>query len=131
MERYRKNAGSVYALKYHLVWCPKYRRPVLTGDVAVTLHAILAAKASDLDVTLHAVEVLPDHVHLLVESDPTVAVQFLVNQFKGASARILRDTFPSLRTRLPNMWSRSYYAGTVGVVSEATIRRYIELQQGR
>jgi len=131
MERYRKNAGSVYSLQYHLVWCPKYRRPVLTGDVAVTLHAILAAKASDLDVTLHAVEVLPDHVHLVVESDPTLAVQFVVNQFKGSSARILRDTFPSLRTRLPNMWSRSYYAGTVGVVSEATIRRYIELQKGR
>src|SRR5713101_7365029 len=113
MERYRRNAESVYSLQYHLVWCPKYRRSVLVGDVESTFRAVIAAKAAALDVTIHAFEVMLDHVHLVVESDPTLPVQFLVNQFKGASARTLRETFPSFRSRLPSMWSRSYYATTV------------------
>ncbi len=80
--------------------------------------------------TIHALEVMPDHVRLLVESDPTLPVQFLVNQFKGYTSRVLRDRYPALKSRLPTLWSRSYYAGTVGAVSEATVRRYIHAQKG-
>jgi len=129
-ERYRRNAGAVYSLKYHLVWCPKYRRPVLVGAVADDATALIREKAEALDVTIHALEVMPDHVHLFVESDPTVPVQFLVNQFKGYTSRVLRERHPSLRSRLPALWSRSYYVGTVGTVSEATVRRYIDAQKG-
>jgi len=130
-ERYRRNAGSVYSLKYHVVWCPKYRRPVLVGQVADDLKALLHEKAEVLGAEIHSLEVMPDHVHLFVESDPTLPVQFLVNQFKGYTSRILRDRYPDLRSRLPALWSRSYYAGTVGHVSEETVRRYIEAQKGR
>ena len=129
--RYRRNAGSVYSLKYHVVWCPKYRRPVLVGQVADDLKALLHEKAEVLGAEIHSLEVMPDHVHLFVESDPTLPVQFLVNQFKGYTSRILRDRYPDLRSRLPALWSRSYYAGTVGHVSEETVRRYIEAQKGR
>lgn len=73
---------------------------------------------------------MPDHVHLFVESDPTLPVQFLVNQFKGYTSRLLRDRYPTLKSRLPSLWSRSYYVGTVGTVSEATVRRYIDAQKG-
>ena len=130
-ERYRRNAGSVYSLRYHVVWCPKYRRPVLVGQVADDLKALLHEKAEVLGAEIHSLEVMPDHVHLFVESDPTLPVQFLVNQFKGYTSRILRDRYPDLRSRLPALWSRSYYAGTVGHVSEETVRRYIEAQKGR
>lgn len=129
--RYRRNAGSVYSLKYHVVWCPKYRRPVLVGQVADDLKALLHEKAEVLGAEIHSLEVMPDHVHLFVVSDPTLPVQFLVNQFKGYTSRILRDRYPDLRSRLPALWSRSYYAGTVGHVSEETVRRYIEAQKGR
>ncbi len=128
--RYRRNAGSVFSLKYHLVWCPKYRRSVLVGPVEDRLKALLREKAETLGVGIEALDVMPDHVHLFVSADPTEAVQHIVNQFKGFTSRILRQEFPALRSRLPALWSRSYYAGSVGHVSEATVRRYIDAQKG-
>jgi putative transposase len=140
--RYAKNAGAVFSLKFHLVWCPKYRRPVLTPPVGGRLKALLAEVADDHGMTLHAevaddhgmtlhaAEVMPDHVHLFVEADPTLCVAEIVNRFKGRTSRPLREEFPALRSRLPTLWSRSYFAASVGAVSEATIRRYIEAQKG-
>jgi len=129
--RYRKNAGAVFSLKYHLVWCPKYRRPVLVADVARRLSELLRAVAAELNVTIHALEIMPDHVHLFLEAHPTLCVAELVNRFKGRSSHDLRMEFSSLRSRLPTLWSRSYYAGSCGAVTEASIRRYIENQKGK
>ena len=129
--RYAKNAGAVFSLKYHIVWCPKYRRPVLTAEVESRLRQLLAEKAAELDMTIHALEVMPDHVHLFVEADPTLSVAEIVNRFKGYTSRVLRQEFAMLRSRLPTLWSRSYYCGTVGAVSEATVKRYIANQKGK
>ena len=129
--RYRTNAGAVFTLKVHLVWSPKYRYPVLTGPVADRLRESLTAKAAELDATIEALEVMPDHVHLFVSYPPIHAVAHLVNQFKGYTSRVLRQEYPSLRSRMPSLWSRSYYAGSVGHVSDATVRRYIAAQKGR
>lgn len=128
--RYAKNAGAVFSLKYHLAWCPKYRRSVLTGDIEVRLKELLHELAVENDWTLHAMEVMPDHVHLFVETRPEWAVTEVVNHFKGITSHNLREEFHSLVTRLPTLWSRSYFAASVGAVSEATIRRYIEAQKG-
>jgi putative transposase len=127
--RYRRNAGSVYSLKYHLVWCPKYRRKVLIGEIADELRSLLYQKAQELDVTIEALEIMPDHIHLFIQSDPTEAPQRLANQFKGFTSRILRQKFPQLRSRLPSMWSRSYYVGSIGHVPEEAVKRYIEMQK--
>jgi len=127
--RYKRNASSVFLLKYHLVWCPKYRRKVLTGEVASDLLALLYQKAAELDVKIESVEIMPDHVHLFIESDPTEAPQRLANQFKGYTSHWLREKYPHLRSRLPSLWSRSYYIGSVGQVSEETVSRYIEAQK--
>ena len=80
--------------------------------------------------TIHAREVMPDHAHLFVEADPTLCVSEIVNRFKGRTRRLLREEFPSLRSRLPTLWSRRYFAASVGVVSETTLRRYIDAQKG-
>ena len=80
--------------------------------------------------TIHALEVMPDHVHVFVEADPTLAVSEIVNRFKGRSSRLMRQEFPALRSRLPTLWSRSYYAGSVGHVSAKTIEAYIAAQKG-
>lgn len=128
--RYAKNAGAVFSLKHHIVWCPKYRRPVLTPPADARLKELLAQVAAEHGMKIHAVEVMPDHVHLFVESDPTLCVAEIVNRFKGRTSRILRQEFPTLRSRLPTLWSRSYFAATVGAVSEVAIRRYIEAQKG-
>ncbi len=129
--RYATNAGAVFPLKYHLVWCPKYRRPVLVGPMAERLRELLQAKAAELGATVHALEVLPDHVHLFVESDPTRAVANLAAQFKGSTSHALRQEFPALRSRLPTLWSRSYFCATVGHVTDRAVARYIETQWER
>ena len=126
-----KNSGAVFSLKYHLVWCPKYRRPVLEGAIEKRLREVLEDVRAEHEWTIHALEVMPDHVNLFIESDPIYSVAEIVNRLKGASSRILRSEFPALRSRLPTLWSRSYYAGTVGAVSDAVVRRYIESQKGK
>ena len=129
--RYAKNAGVVFSLKYHVVWCPKYRRPVLVDAIALRLRGLLVGKAAELEMTIHALEILPGHVHLFIEADPTRCVAEIVNRMKGFSSRVLRQEFPSLRSRLPTLWSRSYYAGTVGHVSESVVKKYLASQEGK
>jgi putative transposase len=129
--RYSQNAGAVYSLKYHIVWCPKYRRPVLVEGVADRLRDLLTERAAELGMMIHALEVMPNHVHLFVESDPTRCVAEIVNRLKGYTSRILRSEFDSLRSRLPSLWSRSYFAGSIGQVSAATIERYLAEQKGK
>lgn len=127
--RYRRNTGCVYSLKYHVVWCPKYRRNVRVGEVAEELRTLLYEKAKHLGATIEALEMMPDHVHLCVESDPTEAPQRLANQFKGYTSNTLRQKFPQLRSRLPSLWSRSYDVGSVGMASEEVVKKYIEKQR--
>lgn len=129
--RYAKNAGAVFSLKYHVVWCPKYRRPVLTGVVEKRLAELIREAAALRDMVVHALEVMPDHVHLFIETDPRWAPAEFVGKIKANTSRVLRTEFPHLRSRLPTLWSRSYFAATVGAVSEATIKRYVEAQKGR
>jgi len=131
MSKYSKNVGAVFSLKYHVVWCPKYRRKVLDNQVAERLKELLHQKTSELRMIIHALEIMPDHVHLFLESDPTWAVAGIAHAFKGYTSRILRKEFAFLRSRLPTLWSKSYYAGTVGHVSEETIKKYIESQKGK
>lgn len=129
MGEYRRSTGAVYALKYHLVWCPKYRRQVLIGDIEADLRRLLQQKAEQLKVTIAALEIMPDQVHLFICAPPTEAPHRLANQFKGFTSRMLRQKYPELRSRLPSLWSRSYYIGTLGHVSEKTVKAYIEAQK--
>jgi len=129
--RYRVSIAALYSLKYHFVWCPKYRFKVLVGPVEKRLRQLLYRKAKELDATIHALEIMPDHVHLLVESDPRLAPAHIAAQFKGFTSHELRSEFPWLKSRLPSMWSRSYYVGSIGAVSEQTVRRYIANQKTR
>jgi putative transposase len=128
-DRYRRNNGAVYTLKFHIVWCPKYRRKILTGAIEADLRVLLAEKAVQLDVLIEAIEVMPDHVHLFVSAPPTLPVAQLVNHFKGFTSRRLMQKFPMLKRQMRVVWSRSYYAGSVGHVSEETVKAYIANQK--
>lgn len=129
--RYARNAGAVFSLKYHVVWCPKYRRPVLVPPVDARLKELFGEIAAEHGFLVHEFEVMPDHVHLFIEADPTRSVAEIVNRFKGPTSRFLRQEFPHLRRQLPTLWSRSYFAATVGAVTEAAVRKYIESQKGK
>jgi putative transposase len=104
---------------------------VLTGEVAERLKELLYEKAEENDIVIEALEIMPDHVHLFVSADPTEAPQRIANQFKGYTSRVLREEFARLRSRMPTLWSRSYYVGSVGHVSEETVKKYIEAQKTR
>ena len=127
--RYRVNAGSVFSLKYHLVWCPKYRKRILVDLLAKRLRGLLYQKAKEIKAEIQALEIMPDHVRLFVASDPTMAPARLAAQFKGFTSHQLREEFPWLKSYLPSLWSRSYYIGSIGAVSEATVKRYIAEQK--
>jgi putative transposase len=124
-------AGSPYDLGYHIVWCPKYRRPVLVGETGVRCDELIRARCVEHDWTIIALEVMPDHVHLFVKAHPKHSPSFIANQVKGFPSRILRDEFPHLRSRLPTLWSRSYFVATVGTVSAETVAQYLDTQYER
>lgn len=128
-KRYTSNAHCVFNLGYHIVFCPKYRRKVLVNGVDERLKSLLSAKANELGITIENMEVMPDHVHLFIRSKPTYAVHFVINQLKGYSSVCLRNEFPWLRSRLPSLWTRSYFVESVGHISEETVRKYIEDQK--
>lgn len=122
---------SVTNLGYHFIWCPKYRRKVLIDDIEKRLKELLIEKATQKGIEISIMEVMPDHVHIFIKSCPKYSPQFLANQLKGYTSRVLRKEFASLRTRLPTLWTRSYYCESVGHISEEVIRKYIEEQKGR
>lgn len=125
------SSGGVYDLGYHVVWCPKYRRPVLTGQVAQRCEELIRAKCGEHEWMIGALEVMPDHVHLVVKTHPKDSPAHIAHQLKGFTSRMLREEFASLRSRLPTLWSRSYFVATVGGVSAETVRGYIDTQYER
>ncbi|MFF4352564.1 IS200/IS605 family transposase [Streptomyces sp. NPDC001530] len=112
----------------HVVWCPKCRRPVLGGPVAVRLCELIEQKADERGWEIVALEVIPDHVHLVVRHGPKASASYVANQFEGVISRVLRAEFPYLKSRLPTLWSSSYFAASVGAVSAGTVQRYVETQ---
>jgi putative transposase len=120
-----------YNIHYHLVWCPKFRRPVLAGEVGKRLAALLPTEVEKLGGEVLDLVVQPDHVHLFASFPPTIAVAQIMHRIKGATSHQLRQEFPQLKSRLPSLWTRSYYVGTAGFVSAETIRRYIDEQKGQ
>ena len=101
------------------------------GDVETRLEAHLICHGTAVWRAHEIMEVMPDHVHLFVTSDPTRCVAEIVNRLKGVSSRLLRQEFRHLVSKMPTLWSRSYYAGSVGHVSESPVKKYIENQKGR
>ncbi|WP_258112661.1 IS200/IS605 family transposase [Alicyclobacillus sp. SP_1] len=126
---YKSNHNVVYSCKYHVVWCPKYRRRVLTSEVEERLKAILHEVAEERQAEIIELEVMPDHVHLLVEVDPQFGIHRLVRLMKGRSSHHLREEFPWLKKRLPTLWTNSYFVSTVGGAPLAVIKQYIENQK--
>ena len=110
----------------HLIPPRSARRQCHSPERTLTLFNEVATEYGFL---VHEMEVMPDYVHLFVAADPTRSVAEILNRFKGATSRFLRQEFAPLRSRLPTLWSRSYFAATVGAVTEAAVRRYIEKGQ--
>lgn len=124
---YKHSRNQVYLINYHLIWCPKRRKPILVGKVKQRLDRIIKEVAKEKDVDILALEIQPNHLHLFISAYPTIAIHKLIKAFKGRSSHYLRREFPHL-LRLPSLWTHSYFVSTAGNVSSQTIQEYIEAQ---
>ena len=129
MNKYKSNRNIVYSCKYHIVWCSKYRRKVLIGPVEKRLKNIINDVAKQYNVEIIEMETNIDHIHILCEVDPHFGVHKFIKYAKGRSSRILRNEFHHLKTKLPTLWTNSYFISTVGGVSLDAIKQYVENQQ--
>ena len=127
--KYKSNLNVVYSCKYHVIWCPKYRRSVLVKGVDARLREIIQAVATECNSEILELEVMPDHVHLLVEVDPQFGIHKLIKLMKGRSSRLIREEFKWIKSRLPTLWTNSYFVSTIGGAPLEVVKQYIEQQK--
>ena len=106
-QRWTTSKPSVFNIGYHLIWCPKYRKKILVGEIEDRLQELLREKAEQAGTIIEQLEVIPDHVHLFVKAGPTAAPHWIVQQLKGYTSRQLRREFPHVKNKLPALWTRS------------------------
>jgi putative transposase len=128
-QQFKSNKNVMYSCKYHVIWCAKYRRKVLSEPIAARLKEIVHEVASENGCEILELEVMVDHVHLLCEVDPQFGIAKFVRLVKGRTSRLLRQEFQTLRSRLPTLWTNSYFVSTVGGAPLAVIKQYIENQK--
>lgn len=126
---YKNNCNVVYSCKYHVVWCPKYRRKVLVDGVDNRFKSLVQEICAERTFNVIEMEVMPDHVYLLIEVDPQFGIHKAVKLIKGTTSRVLRQEFPWLKSRIPSLWTNSYFVSTVGGAPLSTIKKYIEEQK--
>ena len=126
---YKSNKNVVYSCKYHVVWCPKYRRKVLVNGVDERLKELIEEVCCENRIDVTEMEIMPDHVHLLMEVDPQFGLHKAVKLIKGRTSHVLREEYPWLRSRLPSLWTNSYFVSTVGGAPLSVIKQYIENQK--
>ncbi len=127
---YKSNSNVVYSCKYHVVFCPKYRRKVLVDGVDERFKQIVPLVCDEIGgAEVLEMEVMPDHVHLLIEVDPQLGVHKVVKRIKGRTSHDLRSEFPWLRSRIPTLWTNSYFVSTVGGAPLEAVKKYIENQK--
>ena len=130
-KRYNSKSHLVYSCQYHVVFCPKYRRKILKNGIDIRLKEIIQETAKQHDFQIVEMEVMPDHVHLLIDCNPRFGIMTCVSKIKSISSNILRKEFPEIKSKLPTLWTRSAFISTVGAVSLGVIRTYIENQKNK
>jgi putative transposase len=127
--KYKSNNNIVYSCKYHIVWCPKYRRKVLLDKVGERLKEIILDVCKEYDIEMIEMEIMPDHVHILIDVDPQFGVHKAIKLMKGRSSKLLREEFKHLTTKLPTLWTNSYFISSIGGAPISVIKQYIESQK--
>lgn len=128
-KKYRSDKNLVYSCQYHVIFCPKYRRAVLTNKVAKRLRELILEKQVEYEYEIYEQDILPDHVHLLIDTNPKIGVYTTINKIKGYTLRILRDEFSTLKSKLPSLWTRSKFISSVGAVTLEVVKQYIQEQK--
>jgi len=129
-KEYHHESHMVYSCQYHVIFCPKYRRSVLKDGIDLRLKELIMEKQDEYQYKILEMEVMPDHVHLLIDINPKCGVYHVVNQIKGYSSFVLRNEFPELKRKLPTLWTHLKFISSVGAVTLEVVKKYIEEQKG-
>ena len=128
-KQYRSDKRLVYSCQYHIIFCPKYRRKVLINGIDQRVKILIEEKQSKYGYLILGMEVMPDHIHLLLDINPKIGVYPTISKIKGYTSHQLRLEFPQLVSKLPCLWTNSNFISTCGSVSLETVKRYIEDQK--
>lgn len=128
-KKYKTGNHLVYSCQYHVIFCPKYRRPVLGDGVDQRFKELVKSKESEYEYEVLDIEVMPDHVHMILDINPKIGIFTVVNKIKGYTSHVLRNEFPSLKRRLPTLWTQSKFISSVGAVSLEVVKKYIQEQK--
>ena len=128
-KEYRSCDHLVFSCQYHVIFTPKYRGKVLINGIDERLREIIKEKEEDYGYKVIEMEVMPDHVHLLMDLKPGIDIIRCVNLIKGYTSHILRNEFPELRSKIPALWTRSKFMASVGAVTLEAVEKYIEDQK--
>jgi len=128
---YQRDEHRVHLIVFHLVWTPKRRKPILTGDVALDCDKLIRGKCEESGWEIIELAIQPDHIHLFVRAFPDTSASEIVKACKGVTSRYIRSEYPEIKRRLPSLWTRSFFAGTAGNVSSEIIEKYIAAQKGK
>ncbi|MDQ1327242.1 MAG: REP-associated tyrosine transposase [Candidatus Poribacteria bacterium] len=128
---YRKGSHTTYDLKYHIIWCTKYRYRVLTGEVASRIRELVREVCAANYIEVISGSMSPDHIHLLVSVPPSISLSKVMQYVKGKSSRKVLMEFEHLHKKYwgQHIWARGYFAVTIGNVNEKEIQEYIENQE--
>lgn len=130
MTDFRHSNHSVSLLQYHITMSPKYRKALLVNNIDSRLKEIISELAKEKDWKITSMEVMPDHVHILLEAAPKWAPSEIIRFIKGRSSFLLRKEFPDLKESINNMlWTHSFFVCSVGASNEETVKKYIENQK--
>ncbi len=128
-KKYKSSNHLVYSCQYHVIFCPKYRRKVLTDGIDERLKELIVEKQEEFGYEVLDMEVMPDHVHLLLDVDPKIGIYSVITKIKGYTSKQLREEFPALKKRIPTLWTHSKFISSVGSVTLDVVKRYIEEQK--
>ena len=130
-KKYKSDSHMIYSCQYHIIFCPKYRRKVLNNGIETRFKEIVLENQIKFKYTVLEMEIMEDHVHLLLDINPKIGVYDVTNRIKGLTSKILRNEFPQLKSRLPSLWTRSKFISSVGSVTLEVVKKYIENQKNK
>lgn len=128
-KKYQEKDHLYFSCQYHVVFCTKYRRSVITEGIEKRLQDLLLQISKEYEFTICETEIMPDYVHLLIDCNPRFGIMDCVRKLKGVTSRVLRDEFPTLKSKIPTLWTRNAFISTAGTVELEAVRQYIAEQK--
>ena len=127
---YQRDEHRIHLIAYHLIWCPKRRKPILTGTLKERCQQLIAEKCQEKGWDILTLAIQPDHIHVFVRVWPSDSAALVVRELRGITSVHLCKEFGPVLRKLPSTWTRSYFASTAGSLSAQTIQQYIDAQKG-